>query len=305
MKRVWSILLLICILFSGCSAEKEPARNDAGITFQDALGNRVTLSDPERIGIASGSLAECWLLAGGRICAVTRDAVTERKLELPEEYIDLGSLKEPSLEAILAADLDFVMLMASLPNHIAMGETLTKAGIPHAYFNVENFVDYLALMELFTSITAREDLYRANAASLQARIDAAIESGKRQDAPKILILRTSSSKVKALDSSFMVGGMLQEFGCINIADSENGLLTDLSIEAIINEDPDYIFVTCMGDLEEGQAQLEASLTSNPVWNALQAVENDRVFYLEKELFHNKPNARWGESYEILAQLLAQ
>ena len=144
-----------------------------------------------------------------------------------------------------------------------------------------------------------------NAASLQARIDAAIDSGKRQDAPKILILRTSSSKVKALDSSFMVGGMLQEFGCINIADSENGLLTDLSIEAIINEDPDYIFVTCMGDLEEGQAQLEASLTSNPVWNALQAVQNDRVFYLEKELFHNKPNARWGESYEILAQLLAQ
>ncbi len=79
----------------------------------------------------------------------------------------------------------------------------------------------------------------------------------------------------------------------------------MSIEAIVAEDPDYIFVTCMGDLEEGQAQLEASLTSNPIWNTLQAVQNGRVLFLEKDLFHNKPNARWGESYEILAELLAQ
>ena len=160
-------------------------------------------------------------------------------------------------------------------------------------------------MKVFTDITGRADLYETNAASLQPQIEAAIASGKREDAPTVLILRTSSSKVKALDSSFMVGGMLEEFGCINIADSENGILSDLSIEAIVAEDPDYIFVTCMGDLEEGQAQLEASLTSNPIWNTLQAVQNGRVLFLEKDLFHNKPNARWGESYEILAELLAQ
>ena len=231
--------------------------------------------------------------------------MTERNLALPKDYIDLGSLKEPSLEAILAADLDFLILMSSLPNHRAMAETLDKTGIAYAYFDVENFDDYLELMKVFTDITGRADLYEANAASLQPQIEDAIASGKREDAPTVLILRTSSSKVKALDSSFMVGGMLEEFGCINIADSENGILSDLSIEAIVAEDPDYIFVTCMGDLEEGQAQLEASLTSNPIWNTLQAVQNGRVLFLEKDLFHNKPNARWGESYEILAELLAQ
>ena len=30
--------------------------------------------------ICSGSLAECWLLAGGKITAVTREAVTDLKL---------------------------------------------------------------------------------------------------------------------------------------------------------------------------------------------------------------------------------
>ena len=291
MKRILA-LMLICTILSGCGATDPLTFND-GITFTDSMDRTVTVSDPQRVGICSGSLAECWLLAGGEITAVTRDAVTERNLELPENYMDLGSLKEPSAEAILTADLDLVILMSSLPNHVELAETLEKTGTAYAYFDVENFSDYLELMKIFTDITGRSDLYATNAASLQPQIGAAIESGKREDAPSVLILRTSSSRVKVLDSSFMVGGMLQAFGCVNIADSDGSLLTELSLEAIVQADPDYIFISCMGDLEEGQAQLEASLTSNPIWNTLQAVRNNRVFWLDKELFHQKPNARWG------------
>ena len=32
-------------------------------------------------------------------------------------------------------------------------------------------------------------------------------------------------------------------------------------------------------------------------------ENDRFVVLPKELFHYKPNARWGESYEYVAKIL--
>ena len=208
-------LVLICLLLSGCAAPAGKEQAGHGVEFTDALGRTVTVSNPQRVGICSGSLAECWLLAGGEVCAVTRDAVTERDLDLQDNVTDLGSLKEPSAEAILTADLDFVILMSSLPNHVAMAETLEKTGIDYAYFDVENFSDYLELMKLFTDMTGR------------------------------------------------------------------------------------------GDLNEGQSQLEASLTFNPIWDTWQAVQNGRVFYLEKELFHQKPNARWGESYEILAQLLSQ
>jgi len=225
------------------------------VCFTDALGREVSVSAPRRVGIASGSLAECWTLAGGEVCAVTRDA-EERKLELPEGVIDLGSLKEPSLEAILAADLDFLILIPSLKSHLSMAETLDKTGIPYAYFSVEDFEDYLKLLKLFTDITGRKDLYEINGASIQPRIAAALERGRLAESAKILILRTSSGKVKALDSSFMVGGMLSEFGCLNIADSNSGLLTELSLEAIVQENPEYIFISCMGDVEEGMALLE-------------------------------------------------
>ena len=292
------ILAAILLSMSGC------APKDSSGAFVDALGREITVSSPQRVGIASGSLAECWLLAGGSVCAVTQDA-RERNLELPADVIDLGGLKNPSLEVILSSDLDFLILMPSLQNHLAMAETLDMAGINYAYFDVENFDDYLELMRLFTGITGRSDLYEANAEALELRIAAALERARMEEPKKVLILRTSSGKIKALDSSTMVGQMLKDFGCVNIADSGSGLLTDLSLEAIVREDPDYIFISCMGDVEEGVAMLESTLAANPVWDTLQAVKNGRCHYLEKELFHYKPNARWGESYEKLAELLLQ
>lgn len=292
------ILAAVLLLMPGCT----PKASSGG--FVDALGREITVSSPQRVGIASGSLAECWLLAGGSVCAVTQDA-RERDLDFPADVIDLGGLKNPSLEVILASDLDFVILMPTLQNHLAMAETLDMAGINYAYFDVEKFDDYLQLMKLFTDITGRKDLYEANAEALKPRIAAALEKARMEEPKKVLILRTSSGKIKALDSSTMVGQMLKEFGCVNIADSDSGLLTDLSLEAIVREDPDYIFISCMGDVEEGVAMLESTLAANPVWDTLQAVKNGRCYYLEKELFHYKPNARWGESYEKLAELLLQ
>lgn len=74
------VLVLICLLLSGCAAPSGNEQVGRGVEFTDALGRTVMVSDPQRIGICSGSFSECWLLAGGEVCAVTRDAVTARDL---------------------------------------------------------------------------------------------------------------------------------------------------------------------------------------------------------------------------------
>ena len=51
--------------------------------------------------------------------------------------------------------------------------------------------------------------------------------------------------------------------------------------------------------------LDASLTSNPAWSGLTAIQNGEYFILPQELFHYKPNARWSESYAHLLDLLAE
>ena len=62
-------------------------------------------------------------------------------------------------------------------------------------------------------------------------------------------------------------------------------------------------VTQGSDTEGALNTLQETLTSHPAWASLRAVSEQRYFILDKQLFHYKPNARWGESYEILAEIL--
>lgn len=328
LKRVFIILvcMLTIIVLTGCGAApdlqkgpspvaaKSAASPDGGtaqtthedVTFTDDTGRQVTVKkDAKRVGIASGSFAECWILAGGTPVAVTQDAFEERELNLPEDITDLGSLQNPSLETILAADLDFLVLSANLKGHLALAETLDNAGIPYAYVDIETFDDYLKTLKNFTDITGRPDLYQKNGVDVGSEIDKIISSNKRGDEPKILILRTSPSNIKARNSQTMVGGMLKDLGVVNIADTQSALLEDLSLEVIADQNPEYIFIVCQGDAEEAKANLETLIASNPIWATLDAVKNDRVYYLPKELFHYKPNDRWAQSYEMLAEILGQ
>ena len=90
--------------------------------------------------------------------------------------------------------------------------------------------------------------------------------------------------------------MLADLGCVNIADSETGLLENLSLETIVAEDPDYIFVVVQGSDP-------ADALSNPAWEGLTAVREGRYHVMDQRLYNVKPNARWGEAYEKLADIL--
>ena len=57
------------------------------------------------------------------------------------------------------------------------------------------------------------------------------------------------------------------------------------------------------DTAKIEEQLELALFSNGAWETLSAVKNGNVHIMEKELFNMKPNARWGEAYEKLANIL--
>lgn len=58
----------------------------------------------------------------------------------------------------------------------------------------------------------------------------------------------------------------------------------------------------MGD-ENSAREYMTSLLESEEWQTLDAVKNKKYVFLDKELFHFKPNNRWGEAYETLVNLL--
>lgn len=280
------------------------AEEEETVSFTDGLGVEVQVKKTNRAAVLSGSFAQCWMLAGGELDAVTEDAYGEEGISIPETAANLGALKSPNLETLIGTGTEFVILSANIEEHVALRDTLSRSGITAAYFDVETFEDYLEMLRICTDITGREDLYQKNGLDIRGTVE---EQIKRADGsnPTVLFLRAFSTGVKAKGSKKnMTGKMLKDLGCVNIADDDESLLDDLSMESIIAQDPDYIFVTTMGASEEAAMKsVEELLTSNPAWKELTAVKENRYYILPKALFHNKPNNRWGESYTILADIL--
>lgn len=125
--------------------------------------------------------------------------------------------------------------------------------------------------------------------------------------PRVFSMFANASKLDANTSSTVVGGMVTAMKAKNIVDDwqnpEGAERLTINLETVFAADPDIIIVQCHAGTDAAKAQVEETYGSNPVWQSLSAVKNGKVFYLEKTLFHNKPNSRFAEAYQKLAEIL--
>ena len=272
----------------------------------DDRGQTLEITAPKRVAALIGSFADIWCLAGGKdsLAAAANDAWTSFDLNLAEDVINIGSAKDPTAELILASEPDLVLCSSNTQADMDLLPTLEAAGIPTLCFDVENFDDYLRMLKICTELTGCPENYETYGVAVQEVVAEALNL-RDDSAPSVLYLRASSGGVKAKGSSGnLLGEMLAELGCRNIADSDDSLLENLSMEAIVQADPDYIFVVLQGtDTEALQRVVEENLLQDPAWQTLTAVREGRYYTLENELYNLKPNARWGEAYEKLAEIL--
>ena len=257
----------------------------------------------ERVVSLYGSFSEAWVQAGGELIGVTDDAIDERGLVLPDAQL-IGTTKAPNLELILALEPDWVILSADIAQQMSAMEVLEGAGVACTAYRVDTWQDYSAMMDDFTRKTGRRDLYEEIIPPMEQEITRIMEQAKMQQAPKVLLLRAYSSGAKAKGEDNLAGAIIRDLGCVNVVDLHPSLLEELSLEAIVMEDPDWILISVMGGDEEAALHaLNESLGQNPAFQALTAVREGRMKVLPRDLFHYKPNARWAESYGVLYEML--
>lgn len=160
------------------------------------------------------------------------------------------------------------------------------------------------MLQVCTEITGLSENYKTYGTAVWADIESALArtDGSR---PEVLYIRATGSSCKVKNSEGTVlGEMLAALDCENIADHDNSLLEQLSLEAILLHDPDYIFVVLQSaDPADAQEVLENTLLCNPAWSTLSAVQEGRCYIMDPNLYNLKPNARWGEAYAQLADIL--
>jgi len=280
--------------------------NEEDVTFTDATGEEVTIKkNPQKVVCLYNSYLDLWDICGGTVIGRVEKS-EEKPVENALSAEEVGTAGSPNLEKVLALQPDLVIVTSAFSGQKEMIPTLKQNNIQVIALDNDYINDYYETVKLFTALTGKEELYEKNATEIKKSVEEIIARVPTDKKYKVLLMFASSKSLSVRDSESMVGEMLEDLNTVNISDTETKSTDSktFSIEKIIQEDPDYIFVLTMGsDMEKIQERLKSDAEENPAWASLTAVKEGRYIVLPKDLYMYKPNNRYAEAYEGLAKIL--
>lgn len=301
------------------SESEDVVISDTSVSFTDASGQRLTVTkNPNKTVNLYASFTTLWYEAGGSVIGCIGGSSST---ELYEDYIgrditqDDGvtvvatssSGKKWDVESIIALQPDLIICSTAMSGYSTIESPAKAAGIPLIAVQYNDFSDYLKWFKVFCNLTGHAELWDTVALKSLDEVVTVLVNCPTQDTPSVFSMFSGSESLQANTSSTVVGGMITAMNANNIVDSwgnDSGAeRLDINLETVFASDPDIIVVQCHAGTEAAKEQIQSMYGDNPVWNQLRAVKEGRVYYLEKALFHNKPNSRFAEAYSKLAAIL--
>ncbi len=304
-RRLAALTIAGALLVAGCANREQASGQQPGDTFEAEQsqafpvtvsprgGEPVTIDKrPERIVSLSASNTETLYAVGAGEQVVAVDDQSDYPAEAPRT--DLSGLT-PNVEALSRYSPDLVVVSDDANNLV---ESMKALNVPVlAVPAAKTLDDVYAGMEAIGQATGHPD----EAADLVERTRDGLDKVVA-DTPKpaqaLTYYHELDTTLYSATSKTFIGQVYSLFGLTNIADpadQDAGGYPQLSNEAILQADPDLIFladVQCCG-------QSAQTVAARPGWGTLKAVKNGNVVALDDDLA-----SRWGPRVVDLARSVA-
>jgi iron complex transport system substrate-binding protein len=303
-RRLAALTIAGALLAAGCAAREQAASNSSPDTFEPtsqafpvtvtpAEGEPLTIERrPERIISLSASNTETLYAVGAGEQVVAVDEQSDYPADAPKT--DLSGLT-PNVEAISGYNPDLVVVSDDAEN---LSASLSAVKIPVLIVPApKSLDDVYAGMEIIGKATGHPE----EAADLVDRTKTGLDdvvANTPQPATSLTYYHELDTTLYSATSKTFIGQLYGLFGLTNIADpadQDAGGYPQLSNEAILQADPDLIFladVQCCG-------QSASTVAARPGWGALKAVKNGNIVPLDDDLA-----SRWGPRIVDLAKQIA-
>lgn len=286
-------LPLLSLALTACASD-ESASGDDGETIivTDALGEEEVPRDPESVVVFDmASLDTLDTLGVDAISGVAKGGAVPSYLReyAGDEYVDVGDLFEPDLEAIPAAEPDLIIVGG---RSAGMHDTLEKTfpDVPVLDMSTDE-TDYLESarrnITTLAGIFGEEDRAEQLLAEYDDRIAAARE--KATDAGTGLVLLTSGGEITAYSINSRFGFVHDVFGVApatgELGDTESRHGEAVSFEFVREANPDLLYVVdrdaAIG--EEGESARE--ILDNALVRKTKAWTRGKVTYVDPEAWY--------------------
>jgi len=259
---------------------------------------------PERIIVTSVATAKIMDSLGIELIGIGRTMrpLSGKLAELPT----VGYPMEPDLEAITALNPDLVIVSAEFKHRLE--EKMTQHNIPVFFLDNQSYKDTFSSIEMLGKAFGKEEKAGQLLKEMKEREKAALRLAKDKPSPRVLILfGAGGSFLMARDTSY-TGSMVKMLGGKNITDGislsgEMSAYIPVSIEQVVAFNPEIILRISHGNVEETQRLFETEFLQNPIWQAVAAQQNNKIYDLPSSLFFANPGPEVVDALEYLAEIM--
>lgn len=292
-----SFLLIMAACGSSDDSNKDAAENEdtnadtteeaQTVKITHELGETEVPVNPEKVVVFDFGILDTLDKLDIPVTGVAKSGNIPSYLEKYEsdEYENIGGLKEPDFEKIAEIDPDLIIISGRQADSYEEFQKL--APTVHLGVDTTRYMDsFEENMHKIGQIFDIDDQVSEELQTIEDNIDALNE--KAENAGNALIILANDDKISAYGQNSRFGIIHDVFGVAavdeDIEASTHGM--NVSFEYVMEENPDTLYVIDRGAAiaTDGETNT-ADLVENELVENTEAYKNDRIFYLNPDVWY--------------------
>ena len=308
-KKFLSAILIAGLFLTGCGSEKNPPpveveQEKVFAAIEDDAGRKITLDKkPTRIVVTSASFLEPLHAVGAEL--VGRPDSKNKMPDWAKNLPSIGAVYQIDVERLLSCAPDLVIVNKGMNEKLL--PVLEENKIPALVVELKTYDDVKRGLKIFSAVSDDIQAGEKIIANMDAEIKAIVDKVPKDKLRVAILHSTAQGLTVQLDGS-IAGSIATMFGWENVASGmtpleKNPDAAPYSMETLAEQNPEIIFVTSMGDLEEIKSNMTKAIAENAAWQAIGAVKNNRLYFLPQDLFLLSPGLRYPDAVKTMAELI--
>lgn len=306
------VVAISVLALAGCGGgekkpePKEAAQSSSFAVIKDDLGRTVTLDKkPERIVVTSASFLEPLHEVGGDV--VGRPDSRTLMPDYAKDKESVGKVYNIDMEKVIACAPDLVIINKGMNEKLV--QPLEATGIKTLVVDMKNYENVKNEVKIFAQVTGEKEKGDALVKAMDDKIASVVSRLSKEPQPRrVVILHSTAQGLSVQLETSIAGSVAKMLGFDNVAASmkameDNPDAAPYSIETLVEQNPEILFITSMGKIEDIKRGMEETIASNPAWQTIPAVKNKKLFYLSQEHFLLSPGIHYPDAVEEMARLI--